>query len=73
MYNNISELPRELRDSLPPEAQDLYLEVYNTAWQNYEEREGVEDNGDRETVSHNAAWDEVQKEFVRQGNAWEPR
>ena len=30
-YSKISDLPQTIRDVLPPDAQELYLDVYNDA------------------------------------------
>ena len=62
-YKNISDLPDTLRQSLPEEAQEIYIAAYNKSWENYEE--AVEPGEqDRAAVAHRDGWAAVNHEFV---------
>ena len=70
MYQNKSDLPETLRDHLPDELQDIYLDAYQKSWQNYEEHEGGEMG--REGVAHRDAMQAVEREYVfhRDSGKW---
>jgi cation transport regulator len=61
-YQSRDELPEIIRDILSPEAQDVYIDAYNAAWQTYEE--STVQTLDRQSVAHRVAWDAVNREFV---------
>lgn len=64
MYESKADLPESLRYDLPEEAQDIYLEAYNEAWENYDpERESGETG--RESVAARKAWATVKRDFVK--------
>jgi len=62
-YENKSDLPETLRDILPEEAQDIYLEAYKDAWEDHQEEQA----GDlsRASVAHQQGWAAVKREFVQ--------
>lgn len=37
MHETVDELPDTVRDVLPPEPQEVYLEAFNESWERYEE------------------------------------
>jgi cation transport regulator len=53
-YDNRSELPESVRDNLPPHAQDIYKEAFNSAWDEY---------GHDERRAHRVAWGAVEKSY----------
>ena len=66
-YTNASELPTTIREVLPPEAQALYMQIYNESME-------LEIAGDaltmpRESMAHQLAWDAVSREFVHDARA----
>ena len=44
------DLPSSVRNHLPEEAQDIYRETFNYAWQTYEGR------ATREEIAHRVPW-----------------
>jgi cation transport regulator len=62
-YESIEDLPSTIRDVLPEEAQEIYLEAYNESVDDYEEWEGGEMS--RESVANRDAWHAVKQEFVK--------
>ena len=38
-YKNKADLPDYLRNSMPEDAQELYIKVYNKSWKEYDEDE----------------------------------
>ena len=63
-YHSISDLPDSVRHHLPEHAQEIYLEVFNSAWKQYA------DWNDQEAVSHKVAWSVVKKKYEKQGEQW---
>ena len=61
-YESIQDLPKTLRDTMPREALEIYLEAYKEALDAYEEEEGGQ--AGREAVAHRDAMHEVKREFV---------
>ena len=63
-YRRIAELPAGVRGHLPRHAQEIYMEAFNNAWQEYAGR------ADREAVAHKVAWSAVKRKYVKQGDRW---
>ena len=53
-YETIAELPESVRSHLPKRAQEIYLAVFNSAWEQY---------GHEEARAHRMAWGAVKKEY----------
>ena len=63
-YKSITDLPEAVRQHLPKHAQEIYMEVFSHAWDQYTERK------DRETLAHKVAWSAVKKQYKKQGDKW---
>jgi cation transport regulator len=61
-YANIQSLPQTLRETLPPEAQAVYLETYNRIWEQYATT--TRDAAMLPTIAHQQAWDEMSRQFT---------
>lgn len=61
-YDNVQDLPATMRDTMPQEALEIYLEAYNDAFEGYEEAKGGE--AGREAVAHRDAMHAVKRVFV---------
>ena len=70
-YENKSQLPPTIRDVLPEHAQELYLQAYRKAWDEYEEGQGYLS---RETMAHQQGYTAVRHEYVqdRGTGKWHP-
>lgn len=71
-YASTNDLPRTLQETLPAEAQAIYLQTYNRVW---DEQTELGDNAPkRSRVAHQMAWDAINEQFtlVRQdeGSQW---
>jgi cation transport regulator len=66
-YDSISELPDSVRDNLPKGAQEIYKEAFNSAWDEYGDRD------DREATAHKVAWSAVKKRYEKKGGHWVER
>jgi len=66
-YRHVNDLPAPVQAALPHHAQEIYLEAFNHAWNEYAARP------DRESLAHRVAWAAVKKKYFKQGNAWVTR
>ncbi|MBD8105372.1 putative cation transport regulator ChaB [Erwinia persicina] len=64
-YNNRSALPDSVRHVLPAHAQDIYLEAFNSAWDQYKESEDRRGDDSREEVAHKVAWAAVKHQYQK--------
>jgi cation transport regulator len=64
-YDKISELPDSVKDNLPKHAQEIYMEAYNSAWDQYEEPEERRGDASREETAHKVAWSAVKKKYEK--------
>lgn len=67
-YNSRDDLPGQVTDHLPAHAQDIYKEAYNSAWEQYSDRE------DREATAHQVAWSAVKEKYEKgEDGDWHPK
>jgi cation transport regulator len=64
-YAQTSDLPERVRDSLPPHAQEIYREAFNSAWQQYDEPEERRGDSTREETAHKVAWSAVKQVYEK--------
>lgn len=58
-YKNLQDLPESVRANLPKHAQEIYLEAFNNAWDQYADPENRRGDASREETSHKVAWSAV--------------
>ncbi|WP_317203410.1 ChaB family protein [Janthinobacterium sp.] len=64
-YQNRSELPDSVLNVLPVHAQDIYLEAFNHAWDEYADEHKRRDQETREETAHKVAWAAVKKTYKK--------
>jgi cation transport regulator len=71
-YQLIEDLPDRVRDNLPQRAQEIYLEAFNSAWDQYDEPEERRGGASREETAHKVAWAAVKKVYEKdeQSGVW---
>ena len=62
-YQTINDLSPTIRDVLPEGAQELYLDAYNRAWEEYDEDAATGQS--REALAHQQGWMAVRHEYVQ--------
>jgi cation transport regulator len=69
-YKSTADLPDSVRDNLPAHAQEIYMEAFNSAFDEYKER-GAKG---REETAHKVAWSAVKKKYRKNEKTgkWEP-
>ena len=69
-YDSISDLPDTVRDNLPSHAQEIYMEAFNAAWDQYSDPQDRQGNDSREETAHKVAWAAVKQKYHREGDSW---
>jgi cation transport regulator len=64
-YDSKSELPKSVRDNLPDHAQEIYLEAYNSAWDQYSDPDDRREGQSREETAHRVAWSAVKQVYEK--------
>ena len=62
-YKSKSDLPENLKNVLPDHAQEIYMEAYNSAWEQYDEPEERRGDNSREETAHRVAWAAVKNKY----------
>ena len=61
-YEKTTDLPKTLQETMPKGAQEIYIEAYNQAFEEYEEGRGGE--AGQEAVAHRDAMHAVNEQYV---------
>ena len=69
-YKKLSELPDSVTDNVPKHAQEIYMEAYNSAWEQYKDPEDRRDDSTREETSHKVAWNAVKQKYEKKEGTW---
>jgi cation transport regulator len=69
-YGALSELPDSVKNNLPKQAQEIYMETYNSAWEQYAKPEDRRGNDSREEVAHKIAWSAVKQQYEQRNDRW---
>ncbi|MGB3747989.1 MAG: putative cation transport regulator ChaB [Rhodanobacter sp.] len=73
-YSSISNLPDSVRDNLPKHAQEIYKEAFNSAWEEYADKDERRGDESREEVAHKVAWSAVKQKYEKDGDGdWQAK
>jgi cation transport regulator len=64
-YDSRQELPDSVKDNLPQQAQDIYREAYNSAWDQYADPDERRGDESREATAHKVAWSAVKQKYEK--------
>jgi cation transport regulator len=64
-YQSTSNLPESVKNVLPPHAQEIYMEAFNHAWDQYDEPDERRGNSSREETAHRVAWAAVKNKYEK--------
>ena len=64
-YDSLKELPDNVRDNLPEQAQTIYREAYNSAWDQYADPDERRGDASREETAHRVAWTAVKQRYAK--------
>jgi cation transport regulator len=65
-YKKVKELPASVRENLPEHAQEIYLEAFNHAWDQYANPEYRRGGASREETAHRVAWSAVKNVYEKE-------
>jgi cation transport regulator len=65
-YKKVKELPASVRENLPEHAQEIYLEAFNHAWDQYANPEDRRGGASREETAHRVAWSAVKNVYEKE-------
>jgi cation transport regulator len=69
-YNHLNDLPEQVTNNLPKHAQEIYMEAYNSAWDQYADPNKRRGEESREETAHKVAWSAVKKQYEKKGDKW---
>lgn len=72
-YDELDELPDNVRDVLPEDAQEIYKEAFNSAWRQYKDPEDRRGDQSREETAHKIAWSAIKKEYEKTDDDWKKK
>ena len=64
-YKNELDLPASVQKNLPEHAQKIYLEAFNSAWNEYKNPEDRIGDASWEETAHKVAWSAVKKSYEK--------
>ena len=63
-----------MRDNLPRHAQEIYKEAFNSAWEEYADKDERRGDESREEVAHKVAWSAVKQKYEKDGDGdWQAK
>lgn len=73
-FRNLSDLPGAITDNLPKHGQEIYMTAYNSAWNEYKDKDERRAGTSREETSHKVAWAAVKNVYQKnlKTGKWEP-
>jgi len=73
-YERLGDLPDSVRDNVPRHAQEIYLEAFNSAWDQYADPDERRDDASREETAHRVAWAAVKQKYEKgDDDRWHPK
>ena len=72
-YRSIADLPPRIREHLPLHAQEIFLEAFNHAWEEYASPSKRYAGSSLEETANRVAWAAVKRRYVKAGDRWLPR
>lgn len=72
-YSSNSDLPDNVKDNVPKHAQDIYREAFNSAWDQYKDKEDRRGDASREETAHKVAWSAVKEKYEKEDGDWKKK
>ena len=74
-FKHVSDLPGAITDNLPKHGQEIYLAAYNSAWDEYKDKDDRRQGASREETAHRVAWAAVKNVYQKNTKTgkWEPK
>lgn len=73
-YNSTNDLPENVTNVLPKHAQEIFVEAFNSAYDQYDTPEERRGDDSREDVARKVAWSAVKKSYEKgDDDKWHPK
>ncbi len=72
-YDQRKDLPEDVRDALPRQAQEIYKAAFNSAWEQYADPEDRRGDQTREETAHQIAWSAVKQDYEKVDGEWKKK
>ena len=72
-YDTLNELPENVRNVLPKQAQEIYKAAFNNAWEQYKDPEDRMGDQSREETAHKVAWSAVKDSYEKKDGEWQKK
>lgn len=73
-YSSNRELPESVKSVLPEHAQHIYVEAFNSAYDEYKDPDERRDDASREETAHKVAWAAVKRRYEKgDDEKWHPK
>ena len=72
-YDTLKELPENVRNVLPKQAQEIYQAAFNNAWDQYKDPEDRRGDQSREETAHKVAWSAVKESYEKKDGKWQKK
>jgi len=73
-YTKTTDLPASVKNVLPAHAQDIYMEAFNSAYDEYEDESKRSEDSTREETAHKVAWAAVKTTYRKASDGkWYPK
>ncbi len=69
-YKSTSELPDRVKDNLPKHAQEIYMEAYNDAHEQYKDPDKRRGDASLEETAAKVALAAVKEKYEKSGDKW---
>jgi cation transport regulator len=64
-YPRVADLPDSVKNNLPEHAQEIYMEAFNSAYDQYDEQSERRGDDTREETAHKVAWAAVKRDYEK--------
>ena len=64
-YPSLDDLPETVQENLPRNAQEIYKEAFNSAWDEYRDADKRRGDASREETAHKVAWAAVKEKYEK--------
>ena len=71
-YQDIKDLPDNVRQHMPEHAQKIFLETYNSAWKEYDQPQKRRGSESQEETAFRVAWAAVKRKYAQSDGQWLP-
>lgn len=73
-YKTRDKLPENITNVLPAHAQDIFVEAFNSAWDEYKDSDKRRGDVSREDVARRVAWNAVKQKYEKgEDGSWHPK